>query len=266
MIKIDIALRDIVSSIPNTFIKLLTDKKGVKLLDTSLANVKDKRADLIVELEDKTIFHLELQSFNDKNMPFRMLEYYLLIREKFKTNNISQMVMFVGDKLNMPDSITENNLKFSYNLKDIKELNCKELINSNDLEDKILAVLCNIEDENRFINAIIKELLELDIKKRKDYIQKLLSLSRYRPNINTTLIKNLKERVMPITIELNNDPYYKEGLQQGLQQGLQKGLQKGKEEVLKSTIKILKEFLNEEQIAQKLNISVDKVKEYSKGI
>ena len=256
MIKIDITLRDVISSIPHKFIEILTNKKGVKLLDTSLPNVKDKRADLIVELEDKSLFHLELQSFNDKNMPFRMLEYYLLIREKFKTNNISQMVLFVGEKLSMPNEIKENNLKFSYNLKDIKEINCYELINSDDLEDKILSVLCNIEDETKFINKIINELLKLEPKKRKDYIKKLLSLSRYRPKINEVLVKNIKEKVMPITIDLKNDPYF----QQGLKEGLQKGIEKGKKEVLKKTIKILKEFLSDEEIAKKLNISIEEVK------
>ena len=66
MIKVDITLREIISKLPYKFIEILTGKQGVKLLDTSLPNVKDKRADLLVELEDKNIFHLELQTFNDK--------------------------------------------------------------------------------------------------------------------------------------------------------------------------------------------------------
>ena len=82
--KIDITLRDVISNLPHKFIELLTNKKGIKLLDTSLPQVKDKRADLIVLMEDDSIFHLELQSFNDKNMAFRMLEYYLLIKHSIK--------------------------------------------------------------------------------------------------------------------------------------------------------------------------------------
>ena len=156
-VKIDISLRDIVSNLPSNFIKLLINKKGIRLLDTSFAAVKDKRADLIVELEDNSIFHLELQSYNDKNINFRMLEYFLLSREKFKTNNIIQMVLYVGDsKLNMPNSINLHNLQYNFLLKDIKKLNCLELINSNNLEDKLLAVLCNIKDENKYIKFVGK--------------------------------------------------------------------------------------------------------------
>ena len=88
MVKIDISLREVISNLPHKFVEILTNKKGVKLLDTALPNVKDKRADLIVELEDKTIFHLELQSSNDNKMAYRMLEYYLLIKEKFDRESI----------------------------------------------------------------------------------------------------------------------------------------------------------------------------------
>jgi len=41
--------------------------------------VQEKEADLVVELEDGTIFHLEIQSTDDKEMPNRMLQYALLI-------------------------------------------------------------------------------------------------------------------------------------------------------------------------------------------
>ena len=269
MIKVDISLREIISKLPYKFIEILSGKRGVKLLDTSLPNVKDKRADLLVELEDKTIFHLELQTFNDKNMPIRMLEYYILIREKYKTDKIEQMVLFIGENLNMPNSLNENKLNFSYILKDIKEINCNELINSNDLEDKILAVLCNIEDENKYINAIIEELIKLDENKRKDYIKKLLSLSRYRIKINEKLIANIKERVMPITIDLRNDPYFKEGLQQGLEQGLQQGLEQGlyegKKIGLKKGILVLMELgLKKEDIAKKMNLTINEINEILK--
>ena len=262
MIKIDITLRDVISKLPQNFIKLLTNKKGVKLLDTSLPEVKDKRADLIVEMEDKSIFHLELQTFNDKNMNYRMLEYYLLIRKKFKTDNIEQMVLYVGEKeLNMPNNIKTKNLSFFYTLKDIKEINCHSLINSNDIEDKILAVLCNIQDENRYINAIINELLALNENKRKDYIKKLLSMSRYRKSINEKLINAIKEKVMPITIDIKNDPYYEEGIKEGIKKGIKEGIKLG----LEKSIKVLLEIgLSKEEISKKLNLTIKEIDEILK--
>jgi phage-related protein len=247
-VKIDITLRDVISNLPAKFIKLLTGNRGKKLLDSNLPDVKDKRADLVVLMEDNTIFHLELQSYNDSNMPFRMLEYYLLLKEKYKNHSISQMCLYVGDKLlNMENSILQKNLKYSYILKDIRELNCEELLNSDEFEDKLLAVLCNIEDTDKYINGIIKELLKLDENKRKDTIKKILSFSRYRPKINDKLIRKIKEDIMPITIDLSQDPYYKQGLEQGIQQTK-----------IEDAILMIKDFnIKPEDVAKKLNIPLD---------
>jgi len=263
-IKIDISLREIISKLPHKFIEILTNKKGVKLLDTALPDVKDKRADLVVELEDNTIFHLEVQSENDKFMAWRMLEYYFLIKQKYKNYKIYQMVLFVGDKkLNIQNKIKEDKISFEYDLKDIRDINCVDLLNSKDLEDKILAVLCKIESEDKYINSIIDEILKLDEKERKDYIKKLFSLSRYRANINKKLIKSIKERVMPITIDLQNDPYYKEGIQAGIQKGIQKGIQTAMKQSIKGVYLIEKD---PKKIAKILNIDENFVIETLKEI
>ncbi len=58
MAKLDITLRDVIQEIPPKFIQILTGKSATKLLDTSLPEVKDRRVDFLVELEDGKIFHL----------------------------------------------------------------------------------------------------------------------------------------------------------------------------------------------------------------
>jgi hypothetical protein len=40
------------------------------------------------------------------------------------------------------------------------------------LEDKILAVLCNVEEPERYFNKLMEELLKLPEKERADYIRK----------------------------------------------------------------------------------------------
>jgi len=75
---------------------------------------------------------------------------------------------------------------------------------------------------------------------------KLLSFSRYRLDINERLLNDIKEKVMPITIDLQNDPYFNKGLKTGIQKGIQKG-----------KIIVLKELgFSKEEMAKKLNISV----------
>ena len=114
----------------------------------------------------------------------------------------------------MESSINERNLSFSYELRDIKELSCKELMESSQLEDKILAVLCNVEEPERYFNELMEELLKLPEKERADYIRKLLTALHYRPKLKMVLKRLLEDRKMPLTITremMEKDPFFQEG-------------------------------------------------------
>jgi len=51
------------------------------------------------------------------------------------------MVLYVGDgKPNMPNEIVDVLCHHRYLLKDVKEIECRELMDSESIEDKILAV------------------------------------------------------------------------------------------------------------------------------
>jgi hypothetical protein len=211
----DIFLRDILQRIPEKFTHLLTGKKGIKLLDNTFPTVKERKADFVVELEDGSIFHLELQTHPDKNMPLRMLEYRILLIQKYPGKKIRQMVLYVGDGApRMESSINTDNLSFCYELRDIKEIRCKDLMESLQMEDKILAVLCNVEDPERYFTEIFEELLKLPEKERADYIRKLLTALHYRPKLKVALKRLLEERKMPLTITremMEKDPFFQEG-------------------------------------------------------
>jgi len=254
MAEFDKTLRDLIQNIPQKFVSILTGKKGVKILDNTFPSTKERVADLVLELEDNSIFHLELQTQNDKNMPFRMLEYYLLLKQRYPDKPIKQMVLYVGDgKLNMPNSLETDKLKFSYEIKDIKSIECKELLESDNLEDKILAVLCKVQDFEKYIFSLIDELLQLPEKQRADYIRKLLIALNYRPKLKEKLILIMEERDMPLTITeemIRNDPFFK----------------KGKEETKKEDILNLYKELNlePEKIAKILKVPVDFVEKVIK--
>ena len=248
--KMDILLRDTLQKIPEKFIYLLTGKKGTKILDNTFPTIKERKADLVVELEDGSIFHLELQTHPDKNMPLRMLEYRILLMQKYPGRKISQMVLYVGDGTpRMESSINADNLSFSYELRDIKEIRCKELMESPQMEDKILAVLCNVEDPEKYFTEIFEELLKLPEKERADYIRKLLTALHYRPKLKVVLKRLLEERKMPLTITremMEKDPFFQEGK-----------LEAKKEDILN----LYRELnLSPEQIAKVLKVSEDFVK------
>ena len=247
MAKFDKTLRDIIQNIPQKFVSILTGKKGVKILDNTFPSTKERVADLVLQLEDDTIFHLELQTQNDKNMPFRMLEYYLLLKQRYPDKPINQMVLYVGDgKPNMPNFLETDKLKFRYELKDIKNIECKELLESDNLEDKILAVLCKVKDFEKYIFSLIDELLKLPEKQRADYIRKLLIALNYRPKLKVKLKMLMEERKMPLTITeemAKEDPFY------------DLGFKKAKKEDIKKLYQKLK--LNPQQIADVLDLPVD---------
>ena len=257
--KMDIFLRDILQRIPEKFTHLLTGKKGIKLLDNTFPTVKERKADFVVELEDGSIFHLELQTHPDKNMPLRMLEYRILLMQKYPGKEIRQMVLYVGDGApRMESSINTDNLSFRYELRDIKEIHCKELMESPQIEDKILAVLCNVENPKDYFEELLTELLKLPEKERADYIRKLLTALQYRPKLKLELKQLLEERRMPLTITeemIKQDPFF--------QEGLERGIKKGKLEAQKEAILNLHRELNlsPEQIAKVLKVPEEFVKE-----
>jgi len=146
----DRTLRDLLQGLPEKFIEILTGKKGKRLLDTSFPKTQDKRVDLLVELEDREIFHLEVQTKDEKDMPYRMLFYRLLIRERYGRKRgyrsrvpILQMVLYVGDdnrrEEDIVHTIDEKDLWYTYKIRHIYNIDCKPLIESESIDDNILA-------------------------------------------------------------------------------------------------------------------------------
>ena len=261
---LDITLRDAIQDIPPKFIQILTGKSATKLLDTSLPEVKDRRVDFLVELEDGKIFHLELQTTNDKNMPFRMLEYYTLISHKYPSKDIVQMVLYLGEKpLKMKNKIQKENIKFSYILKDIKDIKCEELLESEDLTDKILAVLCNVENPSKYFREILTELSKLPEREKRDYLKKLLNLLSYRPKLMEELRK--EENKMPLTIDketMEKHPLFKDGIKKGIKEGVEKGKLEAKREDILNLYKELN--LEPEKISKILKVPLSFVKDVLK--
>jgi len=80
----DRSLRELFQGVPKTLIKLLVNQNIKEILESGFPQVEERRVDLLTRLEDNTLFHLEIQSINDKEMSLRMLKYASLIYEKHK--------------------------------------------------------------------------------------------------------------------------------------------------------------------------------------
>ncbi len=163
------------------------------------------------------------------------------------------MVLYLGEKpLKMENKIEKENLKFSYILKDIKEIKCEELLESEDLTDKILAVLCDVKNPSKYFRDILTELSKLPERKRRDYLKKLLNLLSYRP------MEELRkeENKMPLTIDketIKKHPLFKDGKLEAQKEAVinlhkKTGWDSNKiAEVLELPVEFVKEVLKENQ-------------------
>ncbi len=220
----DIALKDIFEEIPYRLSKILAPAPIKELLPTNFPST-ELRVDFLARLEDESILHIEFQSFNDPNMPFRMLRYYLAILERYPNSPIKQLLVYVGNrKLRMKSRLRLRNLSFSYEMIDIRQIDCRVLLESPDPMDRLLACLCKVEDEAYLIEKLIKTMESMNEEERKDYLLKALTLTELRPNLRIRLTEEVRH--MPIVVrpediklskrKLRKDILYRLGLEEGL--------------------------------------------------
>ncbi len=92
-------------------------------------------------LADGTILHIEFQSANDKDMPYREGIYCLLLGQKYR-RRVRQVVLYLGQPtMRMEDRVDLGETKSAYRLMDIREMDARRLIASGRPGDLVLAML-----------------------------------------------------------------------------------------------------------------------------
>jgi predicted transposase/invertase (TIGR01784 family) len=227
--KYDIVLKDLLYDMPGSFIYVISGMKAVELLNVELPEVRKRNPDLLLLLDDDSILHIELQAYNDVRMAERMLEYKLLIKQRYKDKEVRQVVVYVGDdKMQMSDSIECEGLSYRFRLMDIREVDCEDMVRSDYISDIIIGSLCRVRDEDRYVERLLRAIRNLSEEEKKDTIKKALTLLRLRPILYSKVEKKVKEESMPLTIvEIEKDPYYKKGIRRGAKAGLKRGIKRG---------------------------------------
>ncbi|MEO5358570.1 MAG: hypothetical protein H7844_14915, partial [Nitrospirae bacterium YQR-1] len=93
----DLTLKKLLKDIPVELLKILTGFDTGKFLDIALVNIQYRFPDLIIELPDNSILHIEIQSASDSTMLMRMYLYSALIFSQYKKLP-RQIVLYVGNK------------------------------------------------------------------------------------------------------------------------------------------------------------------------
>ncbi|MBF0344889.1 MAG: hypothetical protein HQL06_11740 [Nitrospirae bacterium] len=222
--KFDIALKDIIKDVPRTFLKLLTGYDSGKFIDIQFPDIQLRQPDIVIEAPDGNIIHLEVQSTNEKIMLERMFLYAGFIYNQHKKLPI-QIVLYVGNRpLKMANSVESDMIRYAYRLRDIREIDCSQLLVSNAPEDVLLAILCKTDDVEGAIKKILDRFYLMPPKERENYIRKLLYLSELR-----MLYTKVKAEVMnmPITIDIEDSKVFKDVFIKGKREGKLEGKLEG---------------------------------------
>jgi hypothetical protein len=171
----------------------LTEAPVREWINVEMPKAEMSKLDLVAWLTDGRLYHVELQSGNDPNMPRRMWEYYLLLWKKYDVPPVQQ-VIYVGDRpLTMSGEIQHPNLTFRYRLIDMRELDSEVLLQSPAIEDNLLAILCRMNDTPAAVRRILSRIAQLPASQRFNAMSQLLVLSGLREDWNASFKRRAHE-------------------------------------------------------------------------
>ncbi|MEM9888417.1 MAG: hypothetical protein AAF849_21160 [Bacteroidota bacterium] len=197
--------------------------KSIQAIPNKFARTLERETDflyqIITEEEEKGILHLEVQTKDDHEIIYRMMEYHALIYRKYKLP-IQHVVIYLGQKKSRMRSKLEGKEVFSgFELLSVHELNTTQLLSSQIPEVILLALLSNYEEERTeaVLRHLVKELRaaatsESDFKK---YMNQLIILSRLR-NLQETTIQTISDMILEYDVE--QDFLYKKGIEKGIKE------------------------------------------------
>lgn len=224
VVNYDPALKQILTFSQSRLIEHLAGAPVRRWLNVELPDTQVRRADLLAELETGELFHMELQSTNDVRMGKRMLEYRLLIERAYERVP-AQMVLYVGmEPLAMSGVLEEKGLRFAFTMMDIRDFDAKILAGSPSMDDRILSILCSMDNLAETATNVLREVAGLPPPQRGEALAKLLILSGLRRLHN---VLRQEVRRMPLFNHPMDNPFLRELYEEGVEKGIVEGEAKG---------------------------------------
>jgi Domain of unknown function (DUF4351) len=198
----DLTLKQIFHTIPQHLLKILTGRSGLEIMNAEYPSVKKRQPDLVLRLDDNSLFHIEIQSDNDDSMVWRMLEYYQLIYRHYQLP-LSQMVLYVGNsRCKMSDKINHATLNYSFQVLDIRTIDSETLLASPTMEENLVALLAKVTNEQETLQIVLNKIYGLHANLGEDYFKQLSILVGLRPHVKREL------DIMPIRVRVEDMPFY----------------------------------------------------------
>ncbi len=224
-VRFDETLKELLQSTHARLLENLAGSAIRRWLNVEFPRTQLRRVDLLAELENGELFHLELQTRNDGNIGRRLLEYRLLIEEQFARSPV-QVVLYLGWEAMRMNGVWEGRgLRFEFAMLDIRDLDPRVLEASGRIEDRILMVLLGREDARERAIAVLEEISRLPHPQRGDALAKLLVTSGLR-----RLHDDLRQEMthMPLLDDLMENPFLQDWYREGKEKGRAEGREEGR--------------------------------------
>jgi predicted transposase YdaD len=201
-------------------------------LNVELPKVQDRKLDLVLLLEDGSILHIEIQSTHDSEIAYRMLDYYSLLKRRYKRPT-RQVLLYVGEgKLHMPDRIAEDGNLVRWTVLDIREIDASVLLETANPGDIALAILAGGGDSR--IPEILKCASRLKGPARERLLTQIVLLAVLRGTAGRV---QSEMKHMSVIIDIRKHPFLMKIQMDALKEGKAEGKTEGKSEALTEMLK-----------------------------
>ena len=189
----------------------------------------EREADFIYEIEENGkvyLLHLEFQTTNDPDMPYRMLRYWLFLKETYH-KPVRQCLFYIGkEPLKMLNKILDPQVSYAYELIDFKNIDCDTFFNLKGPKAIVISILCDYKgkDATIFIREILQRIKNTvkEATLRGKYIKQIEVLSRLR-GLQDKFCEEVDN--MSFTFDIEGDYRYRQGLEKGMEKGLIEGIE-----------------------------------------
>ncbi len=230
----DTTLKTLLRAQPPRLLELLTGAARLKILTIEYPATRSRRADLVFARPDGEIHQFELQSGNEADMDYRMLEYYPLLCREYGRPPL-QTVLYVGNApLTMRGGLEHPHLSYRYEVLDVRTFKAAPLLASDSLDDNLLALLCGDGTTPTVIRRILRRIARLPERARQDRLIQLFILSGLR-QAEPVIKREVKKMSFEMDIMENSflRGIYLDGEKQGKEEGKAEGKEVGRQEMLR---------------------------------
>ena len=278
---VDILAKHITVAWPEGALEVLgiPNVRVIRALPTELDEVviRQQFTDVVLELEDTTILHLEFQSTRESTL-YRFAAYDLALGEHFR-RKIRTVVLYTGAVNSGPDSLDGGSIQYRVENVYLNRLDGDAAL------DTVQRHLASSEwsERDRILLAFAFH-MRFAQRTQEEAFDQVIALTRkipdeYEQNYVTALILGLSGRLLTerqqqrfkevmrmtdIVREIEREALEK-GIQQGLQQGHEKGLQEGRNEGREEVaLNLLAQGVELDVIVKATGLSREKVEELQK--